>query len=188
MFPLGFILVLAGIWYIDSEVHHRPPVKSLIAILQNPQNMRAILQQESGTVPTDTIVGPGGTKYTRSHPANPQQPHSFSNSSAIVAYAEAQLGKPYIWGGTGPRGYDCSGLIYAAYRSVGIKIPRVTGGMLLGGKPVSRKNLEPGDIVFVDPQHVMLYAGGGMCVEAAHTGTVIHMTPIYAFLTARRYL
>jgi len=99
-------------------------------------------------------------------------------AAQIVSYAMTQIGKPYIWGGTGPAGFDCSGLIYAAYRSVGIILPRTTFGMWDLPAHIPGRDAEPGDIVFFNtgpgtaldhPGHAGLVIGNGQMVVASCT-------------------
>lgn len=93
----------------------------------------------------------------------------------ILAYALAQRGKPYLWGGTGPDAYDCSGIIYMAYRSAGLSIPRTTFGQWPFGVKVPAGSEQPGDLVFFNagpgtgpdnPGHVGLVVKKGKMVEA----------------------
>ncbi|MFG2084628.1 NlpC/P60 family protein [Spirillospora sp. NPDC048824] len=113
----------------------------------------------------------------------PALPPSQAAARAI-AYARAQLGKPYVWGATGPRAFDCSGLTYAAYRAAGISIPRVSGAQWRHGPHVPNGREQPGDLVFFNsgpgtstnnPGHVGLVIGGGKMVAAPHTGTVVQV-------------
>lgn len=96
-------------------------------------------------------------------------------AAQIIAYALAQLGKPCQWGATGPDAYDCYGLIYAAYRSAGITVPRTTSGMWDLTPHIPEAQAEPGDIVFFStgpgtgpgrPGHVGLVIGHGQMVIA----------------------
>lgn len=105
---------------------------------------------------------------------------------AAIGYALGQLGKPYLWGGTGPAGYDCSGLVMMAYRAAGITIPRTTFQQVDVGAAVSSfSDLLPGDLLFkagsdgtpAHPGHVGMYIGGGLVVQAPHTGTDLNLTP-----------
>ncbi len=107
-----------------------------------------------------------------------------------IGYAVAQLGKPYIWGGTGPEGYDCSGLVMMAYRAAGIDIPRTTFQQVLVGTPVySLSQLKPGDLLFTagsdgtptDPGHVGMYIGSALVVEAAESGEPIMITSLAGY-------
>ncbi len=93
----------------------------------------------------------------------------------ILAFALAQRGKPYLWGGTGPDAYDCSGVIYAAYRAAGLAIPRTTFGQWPFGIKVSAGQEQPGDLVFFNsgpgtspdsPGHVGLVVSKGKMLEA----------------------
>jgi cell wall-associated NlpC family hydrolase len=106
--------------------------------------------------------------------------------ATAVAYAVAQLGKPYLWGGTGPAGYDCSGLIMMAYQAAGISLPRTTFQQVYAGMPVhSDGQLERGDLLFIagsdgtatSPGHVGLYIGSGLVIQAPQTGQNVKITP-----------
>lgn len=106
---------------------------------------------------------------------------------AALAFARAQLGKPYVWGATGPSSYDCSGLTGAAWAAAGIRLPRVAQQQWYAGPHVALGELQPGDLLFwasnpADPasiHHVALYAGGGLMVVAPHTGDVVKVQPVY---------
>ena len=107
-----------------------------------------------------------------------------------IAYAAAQLGKPYIWGGTGPAGYDCSGLVMMAYQAAGISLPRTTFQQVDAGTPVySDSQLKPGDLLFTpgsdgtatDPGHVGMYIGSGQVIQAPQTGEDIGITPFSGY-------
>ena len=90
-------------------------------------------------------------------------------------YAVRQRGKPYIWGGTGPYGYDCSGLVYAAYRAAGVVLPRTTYEMLGSWRLVQipKSKARRGDLAFFGTGHVELYDWGPWTFGAATTGTLI---------------
>src|SRR5690242_6723775 len=110
-------------------------------------------------------------------------------SAADVAcdYAVAQVGKPYVWGGVGPNGFDCSGLIQTAYKQAGINLPRTSYQMLGIGSPVAKEDVQRGDIVWPYPGHVFLALGGNEFVEAPTAGkTVRTFQGMYAFNAARR--
>ena len=105
--------------------------------------------------------------------------------ATAIAYAEQQLGKPYLWGGTGPDAFDCSGLVMMAYRAAGIDIPRTSQQQWIYGPRVSASQAEPGDLVFfagadgtrTAPGHVGLVIGGGLMIEAYATGFPIRVAP-----------
>lgn len=90
-------------------------------------------------------------------------------------YALLQRGKPYRWGGTGPAGFDCSGLVYAAYRAAGIRLPRTTYGMLDSRLLVRipKAQARSGDLAFFGTGHVEMYRWGRWTYGAADSGTRI---------------
>src|SRR5690606_22532180 len=119
-------------------------------------------------------------------------------AAKAIAFARAQLGKPYLWGATGPGAFDCSGLTYAAYRAAGLSIPRVSRAQSRHGPraprvaaahwrhgpraPTGRE--PPGVLVFFrsgpgtstsNPGHVGLVIGGGKMTAAPHTRPVVQI-------------
>ena len=116
--------------------------------------------------------------------------HALSGSGApspaaatAVAYARAQLGKPYVYGATGPDAFNCSGLTQAAWQAAGVTIPRSSEDQWADLPHVSSP--QPGDLVFytgspIDPPpgHVTMYLGGGQMIEAYGTGVPVRVTPV----------
>ncbi|MDX3227446.1 NlpC/P60 family protein [Streptomyces sp. ME19-01-6] len=108
-------------------------------------------------------------------------PYTTSGRAArAVSYAYGALGKPYIWGATGPHGYDCSGLTQAAWQAAGVALPRTTYTQINAGRRVSRTELAPGDLVFfyAGVSHVGLYIGGGRMIHAPRPGAPVRVAPI----------
>jgi cell wall-associated NlpC family hydrolase len=99
-----------------------------------------------------------------------------SQRDAVVAFVRRQVGKPYVWGATGPRGFDCSGLMLAAYRSVGRTIPRTTTALLAGLRAPRR--LRRGDLVFGLPHHVAMYIGNGQVIHAPAPGRRVEVASL----------
>lgn len=100
---------------------------------------------------------------------------------ALVAEVEKQLGTPYVWGGSQPGGFDCSGLVSWAYKQVGKNIPRVSNDQLASGERVSLDSLKPGDIIgYNGGSHVGMYVGGGDVIHAPFTGDVVKRVPLNA--------
>ncbi|MFJ7061294.1 C40 family peptidase [Streptomyces griseobrunneus] len=138
-------------------------------------------ERASRTAERTTLSAPAGSSSGNSSSASaPSSSSSTATGSAgaIVAFAKAQVGDAYVSGGTGPNAWDCSGLVQAAYRTVGIDLPRVSQSQSTAGTPVSLDNLQPGDILYWggagSAYHVAIYVGGGEFVGAQNssTGTV----------------
>ncbi|MCW2863222.1 MAG: hypothetical protein JWP48_4930 [Actinoallomurus sp.] len=105
-------------------------------------------------------------------------PASGSARKALQ-YAYAQLGKPYIYGGTGPKGYDCSGLTMMSWRAAGVSIPRVVPDQYNATRHVAKANLQAGDLVyFLGMGHEGMYVGGGQFIHAPKTGDVVKLDSI----------
>lgn len=101
---------------------------------------------------------------------------SGNGASRVVSFALAQVGKPYVYGGNGPNSYDCSGLTAAAWRTVGVSVPRISYDQ---AKLHRVSSLRPGDIIiYTGGSHVGLYIGGGKVVVAENPSTGIHVRSI----------
>lgn len=115
---------------------------------------------------------------------------SSTPAATAIHFALAQLGKPYVWGATGPGSYDCSGLTSAAYRAAGIAIPRVSRDQYRLLPRVSRSHWRPGDLIFFASDtsrastihHVAIFMGKGWMLDAPHQGTVVQIQPIHSGL------
>lgn len=90
----------------------------------------------------------------------------------VVDYAKSRIGCPYRWAAAGPSAFDCSGLAMWCYKKVGISLPHSSRSQISSGQRVSKKDLEPGDLVFFGSpiHHVGIYAGGGQMIHAPYTG------------------
>ena len=107
-------------------------------------------------------------------------------TAAAIAFAKAQLGKPYCWGGQGPNCFDCSGLVFAAYAAAGIHIARTTYQWQQDGPQVPLSQIQPGDLLFSagrdgtpsNPGHVVMYLGRGQVIQAPQTGENVQIDPI----------
>jgi cell wall-associated NlpC family hydrolase len=117
-------------------------------------------------------------------PSNPVAPPPASgggggsgSAAAAVAYARAQVGKPYCYGGSGPSCFDCSGLTMMAWRQAGISLPHSSASQYNVGRRISASELQPGDLIFYySPiSHVSIYIGGGQRISATHTGDYVRV-------------
>ncbi len=106
---------------------------------------------------------------------------SGAGNAAAVGVAERYLGVPYAWGGASPSGFDCSGLMYYAYKQIGKYVPHYTVAEWNAFPHVPLNQLQPGDLVFFGGEsHVGMYIGGGRMIHAPHTGTVVQITALSA--------
>jgi peptidoglycan DL-endopeptidase CwlO len=94
--------------------------------------------------------------------------------------ALTRRGDAYVWAAAGPSTFDCSGLVVWAYGQLGISLPHYTGDIWNAGEHVSRDELQPGDLIFLysNLDHMGIYVGGGLYLDAPHTGTVVQIQPV----------
>ncbi|WP_329493906.1 NlpC/P60 family protein [Kitasatospora herbaricolor] len=127
--------------------------------------------QSAGTPPRGDATASTDTVTGTAWQAGAKAPEAGRGAAAAVAYARAQLGKPYRWGASGPDAFDCSGLVMRAWQAAGAGLPRTTWDMVRAGKRVGRAALVPGDLVITNGgAHVQLYIGDGKVVHAPGTG------------------
>jgi cell wall-associated NlpC family hydrolase len=118
----------------------------------------------------------------------PQGSGNLTVGQKIVQSAEHYLGTPYVWGGEGANGMDCSGLVQAAYKAAGISLPRISFQQANAGKHVSSmKQLRPGDLIAWDnstrnvgADHIAIYLGNGQIIEAPHPGASVRIRSLGA--------
>lgn len=100
-------------------------------------------------------------------------------AKAAIAFAMGQLGDPYVYGGTGPDSWDCSGLVMKAYAAAGVSLPRVVGPQMAAGRSISASELQPGDLVaYPSMSHIGIYLGGGKVVHAPRPGKSVEVTSL----------
>ena len=131
----------------------------------------AAQEAEQPSTGTDTGTG-SGSDADSSYAAKAEK---------VLAFARAQIGKPYVWGATGPSSYDCSGLTQAAWKAAGVDLPRTTWDQVEVGTRVATADLQPGDLVFFydDISHVGIYKGDGMMIHAPKPGANVREESIY---------
>ena len=107
-------------------------------------------------------------------------PTANTVGAEALRYAMTRRGDEYVWGAAGPTTFDCSGLVMWAYAQVGISLPHYTVSQYNLGEHISRSQLEPGDLVFfyAGIDHVGIYLGGGLMVDAPSTGQVVQVQPV----------
>lgn len=134
-------------------------------------------QQESGT----SSGSAGSSGSTGSSDSSTPGSSDGTKAEKALAFARAQIGKPYVWGAVGPGSYDCSGLTQAAWKAAGVTLPRTTYDQVNAGTTVPVSQALPGDMVFFydDLSHVGLYIGNGMMIHAPKPGAYVREESIY---------
>jgi peptidoglycan DL-endopeptidase CwlO len=151
---------------------HKSSLSKLIATEQ--ATLDSLTAPEQQTVKSNTLGGNGSTA-----PVAYSGPTSTQADKA-VAFAYAQLGCPYVYGGTGPcqLGFDCSGLAQAAWAAAGVAIPRDSYEQWAGLPHVSLSSIEPGDLLIYNGEgHVAIYVGNGYIIDAPQTGMDVERIP-----------
>jgi cell wall-associated NlpC family hydrolase len=152
---------------------------------------RLTAQEKQATLAGGTDHASRSDSRTAIAPAGPVVAGSQAAQIAVDT-ALAQRGKPYVWAATGPNAFDCSGLTQFAYAAAGVRIPRVADAQATVGVPVSRSQLQPGDLIFFySPiSHVGIYIGNGQMVHAPTFGDVVKVAGIdnMGAITAMRHI
>lgn len=164
-----------------------------ILIANKIQEVISLMNEVFGenTVDMNFAINVGGSLQGNAQ-TNPQ------GESAVVDSARKYLGTPYVWGGTSPSGFDCSGFVQYVLAENGKSVPRTTQEQFAGGQAVDKSNLQAGDLVFynwqggTDATHVGIYEGNGKMIHAPHSGDVVKEVDFNsygqnAYLGARRY-
>lgn len=124
---------------------------------------------------------------------NPPQPGGSGGSltgggspKGLLGFARKFLGVPYVWGGTSPNGFDCSGFTQYVYRQFGVNLPRISADQARAGKRIGLGDLKPGDMVAWDnssrnngADHIAIYLGNGLIIEAPRPGRSVQITRLY---------
>lgn len=142
------------------------------------------------------IVNETVKKTTANKKTNTSSIQASSKAASVVALAKEQVGKPYVWGATGPDKFDCSGLVQYVYQhAAGINLPRTTYDQVKVGQTVPLDKLQAGDLVFwgseTAPYHVAIYIGNNQYVNSAtpDQGTILQNMSSYYYPTiAKRVL
>lgn len=135
--------------------------------------LRSLTAQQQAAVAAQTVGGSIASSAVTATPVAYTGP-TASQADKAVAFAYAQLGKPYVWGAAGPSSYDCSGLVSAAWAAAGVSIPRITYDQWASLPHIPMSDLQPGDLILYNGEsHVSIYVGGGYIIDAPHTGAVV---------------
>ena len=150
--------------------------------------IQAEAAQQAAAARTSSGGGGGGGNFSNNPADTGIDPGSIpapsSGASAAIAYARAQIGKPYVYAGAGPGSFDCSGLTMMAWAQGGVSMSHGSQSQWASFPKVPIPSLQPGDLVFFGSSgpsnhHVGLYIGGGTMIEAPHTGAYVRYSTIY---------
>ncbi len=164
--------------YQASLQHALSQVKGNIATFLA-QAQAVVVSRDATALQTSTIQTP--TNQTSSASSNFPVPPPDSKANVAVAAALSFVGVWYSWGGASRAGVDCSGLIMLAYDAAGIYLPHYSGAQYADTMRVPLSDIQPGDLLFYGyngDEHVAMYVGAGQMIEAATTGTQVHVVPV----------
>lgn len=180
---------------IPSPANHGSTIYGGNYLAQAPRAARLLADIEAGD-PLDCGAVNGTGPAPMSGPvaadvAGLQRLGASQPGAVAASFALAQRGKPYVWGGEGPDGYDCSGLMQTAWARAGVAISRVSSTQFRDGTATTPVRLVPGDLVLIPgafgtlarPFHVGMYVGNGNVVHAPRTGDVVKVTPLSSFIS-----
>jgi cell wall-associated NlpC family hydrolase len=156
--------------------------KKLAAVNADVRKLMADEQQRQQAASRAMATGGGRGSLGPTGITMPNVTSSNATARAAIAFAQSQLGKPYVYAAAGPNAYDCSGLTMAAYAAAGVGMGHYSGSQYASFPHVSMDELLPGDLIFWGgggSQHVGLYIGGGLMIDAPHTGAWVHVTQVY---------
>jgi cell wall-associated NlpC family hydrolase len=166
--------------------------KQLLNKLTEAQRLAFLARQSHAASPAQVETAVRSVVHPVARTATSSSSPSIQSSAGIPAKAQiainfalAQVGKPYVWGASGPGSYDCSGLTMASYAAAGISLPHSSLMQYNYGTHVSYGSLRPGDLVFFYQPigHVAMYIGHGMLVSAPQTGENVMIVPLKYFMS-----
>lgn len=162
------------------------PTDEVSASAQKPPERRSLVQLVSERDSSNRSSIRDGLEETNLPDSGYQLPPINAAGNDIVSIAAQLTGIPYVYGGSTPAGFDCSGFTQYVYAQAGIHIPRTSYEQGAAGTPIPASEARPGDIVW-EPGHVAIYAGDGMIIEATVPGDVTRISPIRGYAQFIRY-
>ncbi len=196
---VGFALALGGLVVLVSSVSGTTRAAACVASKFAPPGGAGSVATTTTSVANADCGAAALVTLPSSPVANDGLPTNYvipagatTVETVVITYALAQLGKPYLWGGTGPDAYDCSGLTMMAWAQVGVRLRHYTGDQIHEGTDVSSfDDVSPGDLILVpgsdgtlaNPGHVGLYLGDGLVESAVDVQYGIIVQPYATFVS-----
>jgi cell wall-associated NlpC family hydrolase len=173
-----------------AEIRQAEAVRQAYLAAQARQSQSAAQSQstqyQSAQSQSPTGVATYGATAQTPEGATVVPPSSYSGAAGV---ALSEVGTPYVWAGSSPGGFDCSGLVMYAYSKEGVSLPHSSYADWNVGTAVPKDQLQPGDLVFFDGLgHVGIYVGGGQFVHAPHTGDVVKVSNLDSGSYASSYV
>ncbi len=150
------------------------------ALQQRQQLIAGVESEIAALIAADEAARAAAPRIVASRPPSyTPPPLPGGNAADVVRIAYEQLGKPYVYAGSGPNVFDCSGLVMYCYAQIGISLPHYSYSQYNCGPHVAYEDLQPGDLVFFRSfGHVGMYVGDGIFIQAPSTGDVVKLTPL----------
>jgi cell wall-associated NlpC family hydrolase len=191
----GILSLFAGSYLIYSAVSNIGPLRTLLAIVQNPASASTVVKAKQYPISGTPLLSGAAADNSGASANNPTVSGGGGGGPAIVSFARAQIGKPYSSPGDSNTTWDCSGLTAAAVKfGTGIVIPHLVSLQIAStkGSFVSKANLQPGDIVFPQPGHCGVFTGFDtdgtpIMVDAPDYGRTVTERRMWAFMSAKRF-
>lgn len=182
----------------DTLQHKQSQLQTQIAVVQAQYDALTPKQRielaDPGPMPPGRAGGPLAGNGDGQGPGGPADGVTGGGGDRenVVQAALAQVGTPYVWGGAGPGGFDCSGLVMWAFQQAGIALPHSSQALARGGQAVSLSDLQPGDVLtfYSDASHTGIYIGDGLMVHSPTFGQPVRVVPMTSsgpIYDARRY-
>jgi len=153
--------------------------KELASLKENKKQQEGLLVQAKDQ---ERVLASKDKPVKNSNPINKISPGGNFSNNDVLGYATQFLGTPYLWGGTTPAGFDCSGFTQYVYSHFGVSLGRTTYDQINDGPSISKSDLKPGDLVFFgtidNPHHMGIYMGDNYYIHAPRTGDVVKISPM----------
>jgi cell wall-associated NlpC family hydrolase len=166
----------------EEEARRKAEAKAAAEAAARAEAERQVQERETAPSTDPGTTDPGTDTGTDTGTGTGTDDGTYAaKADKVLAFARAQIGKPYVWGATGPSSYDCSGLTAAAWKAAGVDLPRTTWDQVKVGTRVATADLLPGDLVFFydDISHVGIYIGDGKMIHAPKPGTNVREESIF---------